>query len=134
MNRTTKLLIAAPFAALLAQPASAATIELRGTIQTICEMRFDVASAPGETTSSAGLTVFCNAPDGARISGELLDGAEGGYQISTGGASFVATPGSAFELKNYNTAFAGFEQVQIAQVGGGAPVSPVLMFEIVAAD
>lgn len=134
MNRTTKLVLGASLAAMFAQPAFATTIQLRGTVQTICEMRHEVSAAPSAMTSVAGLTVFCNAPDGARISASLIAGDASGYRISTSGGSFVAAPGSEFDIRSYNTAFSGVEQIEIAQLGGGAPVSPVIMFEIIAAD
>jgi hypothetical protein len=133
MTRITRFLLGTALAAMAGSPASAATIQLRGTVQTICEMSEEVASTSA-TTSVAGLTIFCNAADGAHISMSLIDGDASGYRISGSGGSFVAKPGGAFDLKTFNTAFAGFEQLEIAQLGGAAPISPVIMFEIVASD
>ena len=129
MQRLTMLLLGA---AMFAQPANAARIELTGNVQTICEMRESITAGSSPTISIAALTIFCNAADGARISASLAEGDASGYLISTSGGSFVATPGSEFDVKSYSHAFRGYEQIQIAQVGAGAPVSPVIMFQIIA--
>jgi len=134
MTRTTKILLGALLTALTASPASASTIELRGTVQTICEMRDQSVASASATSTFTGLAIFCNAADGARISASLIEGDASGYTISTSGGSFVATPGSEFDIRTFDTAFAGFELIEIAQLGDSAPVSPVIMFEIIAAD
>lgn len=134
MTRTTKVILGTLLTALAASPASASTIELRGTVQTICEMRDQAVASASATTSFTELAIFCNAADGARISASLIEGDASGYTISTSRGSFVATPGSEFDIKTFDTAFAGFEQIEVAQLSDGAPVSPVIMFEIIAAD
>jgi hypothetical protein len=133
MTRITRFLLGAALAALAGSGASAETIQLRGNVQTVCVMNDEVASTSA-TTSVAGLTIFCNAADGAHMSMSLIDGDASGYRISGSGGSFVAKPGAAFDLKSFNTAFSGFEQIEIAQLDGAVPTSPVIMFEIVASD
>lgn len=112
-----------------APSAVAGTITLRGEVPTICEMRYDFSG--GLTTTDAGLTIFCNAADGARLSAVLIDGDSGGYMVTGAGSSTLAMPGMEFDIRTYNTAFQGRENIHIAQVSGGAPIVPTIVFQII---
>lgn len=120
---------AAVAAVAAAVPAEASRIELRGHVQTICEMRYELLGSAGAETN-ADLVIFCNSPYGANVSATLLDGHEEGYTFSSRAGSFVATPGSEIEIQSYASAFAGREYVRIAQLSADAPVAPTVIFEI----
>ena len=116
-------------AAIGTQPAEASRIELRGHVQTICEMRYEMQGVAA-TQTNAELVIFCNSPYGAMVSATLLDGHEEGYALSSRAGSFVATPGTEVGIQSYRSAFAGREHVRISQVSADTPVAPTIVFEI----
>lgn len=122
-------IIAAAVAAMGATPAEASRIEMRGHVQTICEMRYELLGGASAETN-ADLIIFCNSSNGAIVSATLVDGHEEGYAFSSSAGSFVATPGTEVGIRSYASAFAGREHVRISQVSADAPVMPTVVFEI----
>ena len=113
----------------VATPAAAASINLRGVVPTICEMRYELSDQAPVTT--AELVIFCNAPEGARVSAILLGGEDNGYQVTHAGGSFLATPGMEFDIRTYGTAFWGRELIQISQLSGQSGPPATIVFQIV---
>ncbi|GAA4824857.1 hypothetical protein GCM10023232_23430 [Sphingosinicella ginsenosidimutans] len=130
MRLSAKLLAAF---GLLSLPAAAeaggASVTFRALVPTICQLRSQL-SGTAEATN-ADLVVFCNAPEGARISAVLTGGDSAGYRITGAGAPLIATSGTEFDVRTYATAYSGQEHLQIAPVSQTPGATPTILFQIV---
>lgn len=115
-------------AASVPSAASAGSMSFTGSVPTICVLQ-DNWTLGAANSAHATVSIFCNASSGARVSA-LLAGDEGtDYIVSMGGASQRLAPGLDTQIKQFDTAVWGTEELHVTPVDAISP-SPVIILTI----